>query len=696
MLKLSSPITEVSGVGPAKAQALLKLGVTHIRDLLFAFPRRYEDFSQITPIKDLKVGSQLTVHGKVKSVTSRPGWQGRRRLLRIYVEIEDETGVLQVTWYNLRFLAKQLTIGREIFVAGKIEEYRGPKGHPTSPEASQERRWAMRSPAMEFADSAKERTHTGAITPIYPETRGVTSRFLRYQVKNLLPIVGSVPEYIPTDIVKRHKLLDIHNALRAIHFPKSIKELKSAQRRLRFDELFFLQLAALVRRQLAAQAHAPAINITGRKLEQLVKEIPFVLTSAQKKVLAEVVGDLKLSRPMNRLLQGDVGSGKSVIALLASQITLAAGYKVIYLAPTEILARQQAKLFASHLGEEKVRLLVGALPTAGKERIKKDLRLSEATCVVGTHALLQDDVKAQGVGLVVIDEQHRFGVSQRQALRQIQAGDEPHLLSMTATPIPRTLSLTVYGDLEVSVIDELPPGRQQIITKIIAPSQKDRAVIHTLELLHQGQQGYVIAPLIDQSDKLEVKSATAAQEEMRRLFPGVAVGLLHGQMNSADKEAVMRNFVAGAIQLLVSTAVVEVGVNVTNATVMIIEGAERFGLAQLHQFRGRIGRGEHQAYCYLFPTTQDSVQSERLQVLSNTTDGFVIAEEDLRLRGPGEVYGVAQSGFSDLKVASLLDYATIKLARSEAESLLAKDPELERHPILQAKVRQKNTVTHFE
>ncbi len=688
MLKLSSPVTEISGIGPAKAQALRRLGVTHIRDLLFSFPRKYEDFSRVTAVHDLQLGQQLTVRGFVKSVTSKAGWRGRRRMLRIFTEIEDPTGVLHVTWYNLPFLAKQLPVGREVYVAGTVEQYTGRGAIPG-------KTFAMRSPALEFADRSGERVHTASITPVYSETKGVTSRFLRYQVKNLLPIVGSVPEYLPAEIIRRQNLMDIHDALRAIHFPQSNTQLLSAQARLRFDELFFLQLAALVRREQSARANAYVIKLTGAQEKALFSNLPFKLTGAQQAAWREIAADVKQPHPMNRLLQGDVGSGKSVLALLAAQAALLGGYKVLYLAPTEILARQQAQYFSQYI-KDGVRLLVGALNAGDKAAIKQSLAGAAPICVVGTHALLQQDVVADGVGLVIIDEQHRFGVRQRQALRRIQNGIEPHFLSMTATPIPRTLNLTVYGDLDVSVLNELPPGRQQIVTAIIGSREREQAIIHTLELLHQGRQGFVVAPLIENSEKMEVKSAKQAYEEMRRLFPGVAVGLLHGQMSSEEKEAVMRNFTAGAIQLLVSTAVVEVGVNVPNAAVLIIEGAERFGLAQLHQFRGRIGRGAHKSFCYLFTTSDNAADSPRLQVLAQTTDGFKIAEEDLRLRGPGEVYGVTQSGFGDLQVASLLDYETIKNARAEAQRLLKKDPQLVKHPILRRKVEQKNLTTHFE
>ncbi|MEX2054542.1 MAG: ATP-dependent DNA helicase RecG, partial [Candidatus Andersenbacteria bacterium] len=457
-----------------------------------------------------------------------------------------------------------------------------------------------------------------------------------------------------------------------------------------------LQVSALVRRNERIHQPAYAILDTVRARNKFIASLPFTLTRAQEGVIAEIAYDLTQTRPMNRLLQGDVGSGKSVVALIAAHSALQANYTVVYLAPTEILARQQAKYFMEVFGSEQVALLIGASKSHEKQQIKERLASNEALCVVGTHALLQDDVQLHRCALAIIDEQHRFGVAQRKAL-QLAVKNEPvpHLLSMTATPIPRTLSLTVYGDLDVSVLDELPPGRQPVSTTIVAPRGREEVIMHVLEELHRGRQAYVIAPLVEASEKLEVKSAKETAVEMQRLFPDIAVGLLHGQLPSEEKDQVLRAFAAGALQLLVSTSVVEVGVNVPNATIMMIEGAERFGLAQLHQFRGRIGRGSEQSYCYLFPS-QGALATNRLHILTQTTDGFVIAEKDLELRGPGEVYGVAQSGFGNLQVASLLDYDMIKLARTEAEQLLTKDPELEKYPIIRKKVAQKNLETHFE
>lgn len=696
---LSSPIIDLPHIGPAKAKQFEKLNIVYVRDLLFTFPRRYDDFSRLTPIAQLEPGQTMTVHGRIKSFKTSWGFRGRQRLLRIYVDIKDDTGVINVTWYNLRFLEKQLWQGREIYVAGTVELNASPRGAQGN-DQTDHGKYRMRSPVIEFS-SQQETTHTGRITPIYPETYGVTSRFIRYQVKNLLPLVSAIPEYIPSEIMHRQHLISIHDAIREVHFPQDADKLAEAQRRLRFDELFFLQLAAIVRRQRRAERTAFLIPSSSQVTRQFIRALPFKLTQAQQTAIAEISKDLNKTKPMNRLLQGDVGSGKSVIALHAALHALRAGHDVMYLAPTEVLARQQHQLFSEKLGATLTALLIGSMTKRAKEEVKSRLSGREPLCVIGTHALLQNDIVSRNCALVIVDEQHRFGVAQRRALQepsdQVSPKNAvPHLLSMTATPIPRTLNLTVYGDLDISVLDELPPGRKTIKTKIIAPGSRDKAIMHILTELHQGRQAYVIAPLIEESDKLEAKSAQETFTQMQALFPDIAVGLLHGRMTSQEKAGALNNFTAGAIQLLVSTSVVEVGVNVPNASIMIIEGAERFGLAQLHQFRGRIGRGSDQAYCYLFPTTNEAAKSRRLKILADTNDGFVIAEEDLKLRGPGEVYGVAQSGFGNLKVASLLDYATIKVARAEAAQLLADDPELSSYPILQKKVMQKNRQAHFE
>ncbi|MDA1169059.1 MAG: ATP-dependent DNA helicase RecG [bacterium] len=692
-ITLSSHITDLQGVGPARARALSRLGIQYVRDILFHFPRKYEDFSTVTSIEKLEVGKQMTALGTVVSIKENRGFYGKRRLLRIYVDIDDGTGILHIVWFNLQFLQHKLPVGTKVYVAGMVEEPRFLKKAVTQ---GKKPHFSMRSPALEFASSSSERIHTAAITPIYSESAGVSSRFIRYQVKSLLPAILLIPEYLPKDIIERNDLMGIREAIKEAHFPSSQESLARAKKRLQFDELFFLQLSAIVRKQRVRQANAYALPATQEEIEQHIASLPFTLTNAQKRSINEIADDMAQPHPMNRLLQGDVGSGKSAVALIAAKIALENNKKVLYLAPTEILARQQALSFQASLGPKKVFLLVGVMKQKEKADIYVRLQNKEAICVIGTHALLQGYVLAKDVGLAIIDEQHRFGVAQRKALLSIEEGVVPHLLSMTATPIPRTLSLTVYGDLENSLLDELPPGRKPIVTRIVRSENRDDAIIHMLAQLHEGRQAYIITPIIEDSEKLAVKSAHKAFQEIQKVFPGIAVGMLHGKMESGEKEGVMNNFAAGAIQLLVATAVVEVGVNVPNATVMMIEGAERFGLAQLHQFRGRIGRGEHESICYIVPTVQDGAENKRLSLFASTNDGFQIAEMDLQFRGPGELYGLEQSGFGSLRVASLLDYEMIKLVREEAKNILISDPFLERYAVLRKKVDQKNAHAHFE
>ncbi len=689
-ITLASEITELSGIGPARAKALERLGITHVRDFLFTFPRKYEDFSNHIAIKDAEIGKTATFFGEVVKVKSSNGFYGKRKLYRIYVDIDDGTGIVHCTWFNLRFLEQKLRMGTKVYIAGGVETSKIQSGKYMGNKDV-----AMRSPAFELPSSSSDQIHTASIVPIYSETSGVSSRFIRYQVKQCMSALVGMQEYMPEDIIIRNNLLSIQDAIRVSHFPANNEELERAKHRLQFDELFFLQLASLVRKSHMQHATSYACDSLDADMDGVMQAIPFELTNAQKRVIQEIRIDMAHTHPMNRLLQGDVGSGKSPVALVAANIALKSDKKVLYLAPTEILARQQYDSFKKALGYP-VRLLIGETKKREREETLEMLMSDVPCCVIGTHALLQQSVQAKKVGLAIIDEQHRFGVAQRKKLLSVEEGIVPHLLSMTATPIPRTLSLTVYGDLDVSILDELPKGRKKITTRIVFGKEKDDAIIHMLEELHAGRQAYIIAPLVEDSEKKALKSATAAYKEIQKVFPGIAVGLLHGQMASSEKESVMNNFTAGAIQVLVSTAVVEVGVNVPNATIMMIEGAERFGLSQLHQFRGRIGRGEHASTCYVVPTTEEMIVSGRLQTFARVSDGFEIAEADLQLRGPGEVYGKEQSGFGNLKVASLLDYKTISLARDEARAVLQEDPVLEAHVVFRKKVEQKNALIHFE
>jgi ATP-dependent DNA helicase RecG len=667
---LKQRITTLAGVGPATAERLAALGVETIQDLLYLFPRRYDDYSQLKPINRLQVGETVTVIGTI--------WETRARRSRnnqpiVQSVISDGTGKIQATWFNQPWLAKQLPAGKRIVISGTVDQYLG--------------RQVFNSP--EWEELAEELMHTGRIVPVYPLTKGLTANKMRDLMKRAVAQwAPRVPDALPESVRSRQQLLPLYQALLQVHFPENSEKLHAARRRLAFDELFLLQLGMLGQRRTWQAEPALPLPAAPEQLQRFIDSLPFSLTAAQERVIAEITADMARPVPMNRLLQGDVGAGKTAVAAAAMVTAVANGAQAAMMAPTEILAEQHyqglARLLAP-LGIN-VRLLTGSTSAGEREQIYAGLADGSVQLIIGTHALIQDNVQFHRLGLAVIDEQHRFGVDQRAALRdkgnpanngQGEARN-PHLLVMSATPIPRSLALSMYGDLDLSILDEMPPGRQEIRTRWIRPSERERAYAFVRGQVQQGRQAYFICPLVEESEKIE---AVAAVEEHARLqqqvFPELKLGLVHGRLSSADKEAAMRAFYAGETDILVSTSVIEVGVDVPNSTVMVIEGANRFGLAQLHQFRGRVGRGEHQSYCLLVSDAASADAEERLQALEQTNDGFQLAEKDLEIRGPGEFFGRRQSGMPELRLASLLDVKLMELARSEALTLFAADPELE-------------------
>ena len=664
---LNAPLTVLSGIGPRHAQTLSQLGLHTLGDLLYFFPRRYDDFSQLKTISRLQYGEEVTVIGSVQSIVNRPLRGGQLQVTEAI--ITDGSGSLRVTWFNQPWLVNRLRPNTPVSLSGKIEQYLG--------------RLVMNHPDWEQLD--QELLHTNRIVPVYPLTANLNQRLVRRILHDTVSFwAPRIADFLPETIRREAGLIDLPNALRQIHFPDSVGQLEAARHRLAFDEIFLLQLGVL-RQKLAWQSAAAQTFETPQEwLDAQINRLPFPLTEAQRRALAAVRQDLASGSPMNRLLQGDVGSGKTVIAALAIAMVARHGVQSALMAPTGILAEQHYRNLLTILAQgegaplqpAEIRLLVGDTPEAEKEDIRQGLAHGSIKLVVGTHALLEDPVTFQRLQLVVVDEQHRFGVSQRARLRS--KGDNPHLLVMTATPIPRSLALTVYGDLDLTVMDEMPPGRQMAKTYVLSPRERERAYRLINAQISEGHQVFIIYPLVEQSTgDGELAAVEEYQRLQREVFPGYRVGLLHGRLKPEEKDEVMARFRDGHYHLLVSTSVVEVGVDVPNATVMLVEGANRFGLAQLHQFRGRVGRGNAQSFCLLIPDTEDAVENERLMVMAETNDGFVLAERDMQQRGPGEFLGTRQSGFSELRLANLTDVRLIEKAREQAQALFARDPGLQ-------------------
>ncbi len=659
---LTAPVTELKGVGPRNAERLARLGITTIRDLIYHFPHRYDDFAGLKKINQLAFDDEVTVVGVVREGQVRT--VGRRKVFS--ATISDGTGVIECTWFNQPYLQRQLKQGREIAVSGKVGEFRGRLVF-TNPQWEPLRRTLL---------------HTGRLVPIYPLTEGLSMRWVRQLIRNTLKEwVPRIVDPLPERIIASASLVDLGSAIIQIHFPKSHEMAARARERLCFDELLLLQLGILRRRRAWRQERGYAIEVDDSLIDEFADTLPYAFTAAQERSIREILDDLGRPVPMSRLLQGDVGSGKTVVAVAGMLAAVRAGFQAALMAPTSVLAEQHHLTLTEMLAPfPKVRtaLLVGSLSNAEKDAIRQRLQRGELDIVVGTHALIQDTVEFERLAFVVVDEQHRFGVRQRETLRDKGTGARPHMLAMSATPIPRTLALTVYGDLDVSVLDELPPHRQEVITAVRTSVSRERIYSFMRSQIEQGHQAFVICPLVEESDQIDAKAAVEHHRHLsNEIFPQCRVGLLHGRVGAEEKERVMSAFKAGEYDILVSTAVVEVGIDVPNATMMLIEGAERFGLAQLHQFRGRVGRGSSRSYCVLMSSTDSSEHLERLRIMEETSDGFVLAEKDLQMRGPGEFLGVRQHGLPELKVARLSDTAVLHKARREALALCESDPELE-------------------
>ncbi len=678
---LDLPVTAVKGVSSSLAARFKKLGVGTVRDLLYFFPHRHLDYSQRKYISQLIEGEEETVVANVwQAQEIRLG--GRRSTEAV---IGDETGNVRVVWFNNPYLAKKLATNTRIVISGRVGLFNG--------------RHVFESPEWEQVGD-EDLVHTGRLVPIYPLTSGLRPRQVRKLMKEVVDRwVVLLEDFLPQEVRERHKLLELFQAIGQAHYPDDEVLKDRARVRLAFDELFLLQLGVLSKKRdwQESQPGNP-FNIDAAVLDAFLKSLPFELTPAQQRVLQEIMADLERAQPMSRLLQGEVGSGKTVVATAALLMAAANGYQGAFMAPTEILAEQHfatiRKFLSGVSSEEKeeenfcrysglfarpinVALLIGDINLKKKEELKQRIADGEVDLVIGTHALIQKGVVFSRLGLAVIDEQHRFGVAQRSAIRQ--KGFNPHVLVMTATPIPRTLALTLYGDLDLSVIDQLPPGRQVIKTKWLRPEQRNSAYVFLRRQAAEGHQAFILCPLVEESEAIQARAAIAEYEHLSRdVFSELKLGLLHGRMTAADKDKVMRRFRSAELDILVSTPVIEVGIDVPNATVMMVESADRFGLSQLHQFRGRVGRGQEQSYCMLLAHNPSEVSKERLGIIEKVQDGFILAEEDLKLRGPGEFFGTRQSGLPDLKMAKLSDIALLEMARSEAIRLFEIDPGLER------------------
>ncbi len=720
MTTLDTPIENLPKIGPKGVSRMKRLGILRVKDLLFHFPSRYEDYSNTMTIAEAleSLATEkipVTISAEVVDVETVQLWKYRRSITK--ATVEDGSGEsIQAVWFNQPYIADQLKIGTEVNLAGKISI--GKKG-PYLSNPSYER----------VTDSAP--THTGGLIPVYPETEGVTSKYLRFLIKPLLALSSKLIDSLPLEIVKKYKLPILKKALNDIHFPKDPKDAEVAKKRFAFEQMFLFQLRALRDRRKLKTLSAPHIKFDKDLIAKFVKGLPFQLTDDQRLATYEILQDLERDYPMNRLLNGDVGSGKTVVAMIAAYQVVHAGYQVVFMAPTEILARQHFDTLrtVSEGTSIKFGLLTGSearqwpIDELMEEKITKKLMHKkiadgEINLVIGTHAVIQKDVKFKKLGLVVIDEQHRFGVKQRMKLAKSADNSlVPHLLSMTATPIPRTLALTIYGDLDISLIKEKPKGRQEITTRVIDAKGHSGAHDFVRGELQSGRQVFVICPRIEvagakDKEKIDglskgqltvkqlvwadVKAVTQEYEKLsKEIFPEFNVAMLHGKMKAEDKNKIMTDFKNKKHDLLVSTSVIEVGVDVPNATIMLIRSPERFGLAQLHQFRGRVGRGEHKSYCLLFSDT-DGIEYKRLSALEKTSNGFELAEYDLKLRGPGEFVGTAQSGIPDIAMSSLTDLELIKKARTEARDLLKTDPALKTHPLLLSRLSEMQKMVHFE
>ena len=703
-------IETIPRINQKYAEILKKINVFTVGDLLFHFPFRYEDYSERIEIDALIVGQTATVMGEISKSKLVRTWKKKMLITECYVS--DETGSVRAVWFNQPYVSDSLTVGKGVRLAGKVLEDKNGL--------------YFSNPAWEL--SSREPTNTGRLVPIYPETEGLTSKWLRWQLQNIFKLNPEIPEPIPEDILHELHLPEIKTALEYIHFPKSENQYLLAQKRFAFQNMLTVQLASLQVKANWEKETCVKIPFVEKTIQTFTDGLPFSLTNAQRKASFEILQDLGKARPMNRLLNGDVGSGKTIVAALAALQTTEADFQTAIMAPTEVLARQHydniSKLFSAY--NISIGLLTSAYQEASnlkfqisnlklKANIKNtklkraemltEIKEGQIDILIGTHALIQKDVRFKNLALVVIDEQHRFGVSQRAFLQQkIETindglpGKIPHLLTMTATPIPRTLTMAYFGNLDLSLLDEMPKNRKPIVTKIVPPRERNQVYDFVRNEVSKGHQIFIIFPLVEESEKMaELKAATQEHERLSRdIFPELSLGLLHGKLKAKEKEQVMADYKNKKYDILVATSVVEVGIDVPNATVIIIEDAERFGLSQLHQFRGRVGRSELQSFCFLLTSSNTVKSKSRLGALEKTNSGFEIAEADLKMRGPGEFLGLRQSGLPDIAMQHLGNVKLIEISRQKASQLLKSSPTLSKYPLLKKELTKFATNVHLE
>lgn len=675
-MDVNSKIIEVPGIGEKIAKSLSRVGVNNVEDLIMYFPRKYTDYSNVQKIRNIEPG-EVTIRAKFENVRGR---YARRGIHITEAVADDDTGKVRVVWFNQPYRKDSIKMGSTYYISG-ILEHSGMY-------------YQINNPSIELVSAFPK--NTARIVPIYKESKDIKSHQIRSFIKELLPVIDSISETLPGSVVESESLIPAKNAIRELHFPSSREMWLKAKQRMAFEEVFTLALASLTNKKEIKALKGSIIKFDEQIAKNFVKNLDFKMTEAQKIACWEIIQDMQKHSPMNRLLEGDVGSGKTIVAALAASVAIANKFQVAYMAPTEILAKQHCQTFLQLLQPFKVKvaLLTGSQSKNERTRIVGKIKSGQYDLIVGTHALIQSEINFKNLNLVIIDEQHRFGVNQRTELQK-KAGRLPHMLAMTATPIPRSLALTLYGDLDISIINQLPPGRKPPITKIISPLNKEKMYADIDKRIDEGHQVYIVCPLISDSDKLGVKSVEAEYEKLSKtVFSHRKIGMIHGKLKTEEKDKILEKLRKKQIDILISTTVIEVGVNIPSVNVIIIEGAERFGLAQLHQLRGRVGRSTDQSYCYLVPSNAKN-PPRRLKEMVNNNDGFKLAEIDLDIRGPGEIYGTRQHGILDLKVAKITDINLIKKAKKSALGIIDKDINLLQYPRLAKKLEALRAVVNL-